>query len=514
MIMAEPEVALGRLRPLFVLEKLSPRLRSDVLADGAIGSLFGLTEKRLALLTDEIVVTRDELFTAFQSEPDGPANYQLHDQNDAPVDATISINADGSGTVDIATKKLRFPWVTLLSSNIERRLSRLDRFLAQYTLFESDAQSLRHLVARPEYSDRDFLAATAMLESSPEAFTDRLHDKLRRQGQNHRIAPIDVLPEDVRYWNHMIAPVERSATLAEYIGTELHATWRVRLDNNPIRAFHLMATTFAAPALIPRALLQSLEADTAAAVIESASDVEDPFSLEGAFEVCADRVDQDRRFVALGDRVLDRLFDDMGRLTGACALFGAIFVIATAHLAEHEVLQHRPVYWRRLAAAVHASLVVRVCGTNGINPDEIISWAMRLFGETYFLSVVSDFGVEPQWRPEWITPKILVADVFGRALAAWQRLSKDAAPPSWKERIEKTYEWILQEKIGPFAHYPAVLEGTRRPHRPTLAEFKAKNIEAAADAFNDLAKDASVYRLLSISPFIEAFGFPDEATGM
>lgn len=512
-MMAEREIDLRRWRPVFVLERLSPRLRSDVLADGSIASLCELTMKRpTAHVTSEIVVIRDELFAAFRSTTDSPAVHQLHDKNGALVDATISINQDGSGTVDIAETKVCFPWVTLLSSSIEKRLSELETFLSRYPLCERDAASLRTVLARPTYSDDDFLAIVEMLESSPEAFAERFNQKLRRQGQNHRIGPDDVLPGDVRYWDHLIAPVEGSVTLAEYIEKELRETWSRRLDKNPAQAFHSMATTFGAPALIPRALLQSLDANAAAAMIDLTAELEDPFSLEGAFEICADRVGQDQRFVALGDRLLDRLFADMGRLTGSCALYGAIFVIATAYLGEHETLQHRPVYWRRLAAAVHAALIVRVCGNGGIDPDEMISWAMRVSGEIYFLSVLSDFVAEPQWRPEWIVPKFLVADVFGRALAAWHRIPQGSGPPSWKKGIEKAYAWILQEKIGPLAHYPAVLEGTRRPHRPTLAEFKAAKFEAAVDAFRGLANDPSAERLLAISPFIEAFGFPDEAT--
>jgi hypothetical protein len=132
-------------------------------------------------------------------------------------------------------------------------------------------------------------------------------------------------------------------------------------------------------------------------------------------------------------------------------------------------------------------------------------------GDASFLAVVSDFVTEPQWRPEWIIPKVLVADVFGRALGAFDRIPRESAPPSWKERIVKAYEWVQQEHIGPFTRYPAVLEGTRRPHRPTLAEFKSANFEAAITAYQDLAGDPSADRLLSISPFIEAFGFPDDA---
>jgi hypothetical protein len=147
-IMAETEADLRRGRPLFVLEKLSRRLRSDVLADGSIVSLCELTMKRPAHLTDEIVVIRDDLFAAFRTASDSPAVHQLRDRNDALVDTTISINEDGSGTVDIAATKVRFPWVTLLSSDVEMRLSQLAAVLSRYPLRQRDADSLRALVAR------------------------------------------------------------------------------------------------------------------------------------------------------------------------------------------------------------------------------------------------------------------------------------------------------------------------------------------------------------------------------
>lgn len=508
--MAEHEPELARLRPLFVLEQLSQRLRSDVLADGSIISACGFTAKRPAQLTDDIVVVRDELFAAFRNPSDASAVCQLHDPNDAPVEATISINKDGSGTVDIADKKMRFPWVTLLSPDADKRLARLDQFLHSYPLADSDTAALRARVASPDFSDDDFLATATMLESSPETFTERLADKLRRQQGENRIAPVDVLPDDDRYWNHLLPPVVSSAMLADYIAKELDGAWHADLKADPTRALHSLAITFAAPELVPRDLLRGVDAGAIEKAIEAVSKVEDPYSILGAFELCADRA-EDQRFVALGDRLLDSLFGDMQRLTGACASFGAIFIITTGHFATHETLQHRPVFWRRLAAVAHASLVVRVCGGSGIDPKRMISWAMRLFSDAYYLSVVSDFVAEPQWRPEWIFPKILVADVFGRVAGAWHRLSQETAPPSWKEGIDKTYEWIVGEQIGVFAQYPSVLQGTRRAQQPSLAEFQ--NVPQGADAFLALANKPTAHTLLSISPFIEAFGFPNEATG-
>jgi hypothetical protein len=505
---AQPEPDLARLRPLIVLEKLSWPLRSDVLEDGSIISACGFTGKRQVQATDEIVIIRDELFAAFRNASKVTTACRLHDPNDALIDATISMNGDGSATVEIAGKKIRFPWVTLLSSDADARLAQLDEFLHRYPLSDGDTASLCALVARADFSGDDFLAAAKVFESSPETFAERLTEKVRRHEVKNRIAPVDVLPDDDRYWNHLLPSVAGSASLADYIGRELHAGWLDGLEADPVRALYRWAITFAAPELVPRSSLQTLDAEVAADALETLLGAGDPFSLAGAFEICVDWAAEDQRFVALGDRLLDSLFSDMQRLTRTCALFGAIFVITAAHFATHETLQRRPVFWRRLAAAAHGSLVVRALGGNGVDPNGIMSWAMRLFADVYYLSIVSDFVAEPQWRPEWIFPKILVADLFGRALGASRRFSQKVAPSSWKERLEKAHAWVVAEEIGAFAHYPSVLQGTRRMPRPTLAELQS--VPKVADAFLALANDPTAKTLLSISPFIEAFGFPDE----
>jgi hypothetical protein len=53
------------------------------------------------------------------------------------VEAKISINEDGFGVVETAGKAIRFPFVTLLSSNADKRLAQLDEFLHRYRLSES-----------------------------------------------------------------------------------------------------------------------------------------------------------------------------------------------------------------------------------------------------------------------------------------------------------------------------------------------------------------------------------------
>lgn len=149
-----------------------------------------------------------------------------------------------------------------------------------------------------------------------------------------------------------------SSSLAEFIDDELADEWRARLAADPKHAFGSIALTFASPALVPRSLFEGVDTGTMFELLETACGFADPFALTGAFQICADRLGQDMRFVELGDRLLYRLFGDMDRLDTACQIFAAAFVVSTAHLAEHEFLRGRPPFWRHLAAASHAALAV------------------------------------------------------------------------------------------------------------------------------------------------------------
>jgi GNAT superfamily N-acetyltransferase len=501
---------LRRLRPLYALEKLSAAIRSDVLADGAISARFGFNQTAPIRLGPSAVVPRDDLFAAFRAVADGAVPKPLRDQDNKTVNAKISIDSDGTGIVEISEHRIRFTQASLLSTDPVHRLSELDKFLPRYPLSRRHTEYVRALVVRPEYSYDDFLSTALLFGSSPQAFAEIFGEKLRQQDEHKQITREDVLPDDVRHWTHLTADIDQSSTLAEFIGGELGEQRRVRLTENPRRGFHIIGTTFASPALVPHALLGQFNSDTVLEILEATSKNDDHFTLIGAFEVCAGWVEEDQRFIALGDKLLSRLFSDLDRLVTSCGMFAAFFVIATAHLAEHEELKRKPVYWRRLAAAAHASLLVRVCGVSGSEHERVTNWAMHIAGESYFLSVVTDLAVEPQWRPEWIATNFLVADTFGRALAVWQRLRQDAALSSWKKLIEHAYEWVVHNGIGPLTQFPAVLEGVARPQRLTLAEPESGSLPQATEAYRRLASEPSIDNLLGIAPFFEAFGFPPE----
>src|SRR5262249_31830326 len=153
-----------------------------------------------------------------------------------------------------------------------------------------------------------------------------------------------------------------SGTLAEFIDHELVEERISRIADDPKIAVATISATFASPELVPFVLMQNLKPDELLEGLRSLLGFSDPFALTGAFEICADRAATDARFVELGNAILDQLLQDQKRLRSELTTYATAFVIATSHLAEHESLRKEPVFWRRLVATAHASLVTRILG--------------------------------------------------------------------------------------------------------------------------------------------------------
>jgi hypothetical protein len=130
---------------------------------------------------------------------------------------------------------------------------------------------------------------------------------------------------------------------------------------------------------------------------------------------------------------------------------------------------------------------------------------MRLIGKTFYLSVLNDAHVEPRWRPDWISPNFLAADLYGRLLHVLQRLG-EAAPTSWRKKIEDAKDSTMKD-VPPFAHaFPSLLQG-RRAKPADMPPSDAP----VSESFEEFAAKPTVENFLMFHQFTYAFGFPPDA---
>ncbi len=488
---------LARYRTLFALRRMSPELQSDVLSDGAIVERSGIGVSNPIKLPEGVVIDRKVLFSAFQKVADGAAPPEISDVDGTRCDIKIEIDGD-SGFVTLGTCRVRFPDAALLSADREKRQAVAAIILKNNTFSEQAREEFEAITSRSNFSHADFFATINIVSSSPETFATALREAAKKGS----LSTDDFLPGATAYWENITARRIGSERLLDFIFQELASERAARIAQDPSVAVDVLSLTFGGPELVPLAAMRQIDAEILLAALKRLLDYTDPVSLTGAFDICVDRA-SDVRFVELGDAILDRLTNDPKRLHNELTTFATAFVLATAHLAEHEVLRKQPVFWRRLAAASHASLVTRILGPGADDEISLLTWATRLRGKTFYLSVLNDAHVEPRWRPDWITPDYVAADIYGRLLGSLQRLG-DSAPNAWREKLESAQSSMVKDVL-PLAHtFPSVLQGSA-----PFAEQPA-NDTVIGGLYADFAREPTIGNFLYFVPVVYAFGF---ATG-
>jgi hypothetical protein len=490
----------AQIRMHFLLRHLPDAMRSDVLSDPDVAKTVGGVHRPIKLSSD-LIISREELFATFRDLFDGEVRDHITALNGDRIEAEVSSEPDGTGAITVGHTRWRFTHADLLARDAERRMAAFERVAATHTLTAAEEETWRGKLRNEPLDDDSFIEFVAVLEATPESFARSLTETLNKR----EVSPRDLLPDDRSYWDRLIPAPRGSDTLADYVATELDARRRIWIAHDLHAGLRQSAREFAAPGLVPLHLLDSHAGDLSVA-LASPTELDDHFALVGFFEICARHIGVDGRLAPVGTRLLERLLCPIESLEARCAVFGAAFVIATARLATHEELRRRPVYWRRLAAAVHASLVVRTSGIEGVNHGNLLEWAINVAGGAFFLSCLLDRAVEPRWRPEWIANRHLMADAIGRVLNAWRGLDEATRPEEWRPVVEVGERWIEETGSGLATIFPAVLEGGLQRDNLDPRSLPSN----LADIWQTFIGDPTVEHALGLAPFVFTWGVCDD----
>ena len=107
-------------------------------------------------------------------------------------------------------------------------MAAFERVAAAYTLTAAEEEAWRAPKRSAPLDDDSFSALMAAIEATPETFVVKLNDILDKRG----ISPWDLLPNEASYWDRLIPNPKISATLAEYVATELGARGRAWLTRD------------------------------------------------------------------------------------------------------------------------------------------------------------------------------------------------------------------------------------------------------------------------------------------
>jgi hypothetical protein len=168
----------------------------------------------------------------------------------------------------------------------------------------------------------------------------------------------------------------------------------------------------------------------------------DPLSQVAGFQLAAAELD-DPEFKAVGEAIFSQLLDKTHERTAAGLLFLSAALTLTGSVSGRaQTLSDWPVYARRLAWHIHASLIVRTFGHGQVDPEDIQDAIGRPLNLNYRLLELCDARTVPfnLWRGP--TTDRIHAVVVARVAQAVANIPEDKVPPAWTDLLRSKTDEI------------------------------------------------------------------------
>jgi hypothetical protein len=415
---------LRRIAAALLINPLPRSVRDDLLADRAFVAKFGITPQFNLALGGGVSVESGSLHAALRAGTAGKKTATLKLADKSKVRARLELRKSGHVSLQFKGRGINFTDADLLSGEKARRLRALKRVFAARPLLNEEERGWWATAEERSLSDHEFVTLMTELGATPEALTEALNGPMNLDAEQ-------LMPDDPAYYHRLLAPLNGSQDLLAFIGAELAINRGALLKRHRPRALRRIAYSALWQPLIPFNALGAVTPKELSLLLPA----EDPFSLLFGFEVCRARVSDRPDCGPLGTRFLEKLIGG-GELSQARNyIFSACATIASGHIRRAAKASASPLLWTRLAAFTHAGVLTHALqGLN--NPKGFFEWSVENFGAQYLWHGAIDRREAPRWRPDWVSPEHLHAELIGRANAALHASGTEHCPPEWQTLIE------------------------------------------------------------------------------
>jgi hypothetical protein len=339
--------------------------------------------------------------------------------------ATLGQGPGGKATIIVSGKGFSFKDADLLAEDVDVRVAALERVLAERPLSEDEERAWLEIARIRAFSDDEYDELMTELSNTPEGLSSALAEP---QGLNSNA----MMPSAPQYYHRLTAKLGDAATLQDFRDGELKAERASLMERNADLGLRRAAFGAVARRLGEVELFSSVSAESVRKLLAA----DDPYSLVFGFELCCAGIGRDGGFSDLGEAFLNKLFDNEKGLK-RCEIYSACALVAMVEIRRAARASAAPVFWTRHAAFTHAGVLVdalaRLPDTRGF-----WRWAMEGFYGYYNWSGVVDKREAPGWRPEWIAPEILYAQLFRRVCEAFDGVAAGDRPLAWFDIIERS----------------------------------------------------------------------------
>lgn len=409
-----------------MMQKMPEVVSQAILSDPvSLASLELPTEDSIRLFEHRFL--RKHLLAAVRSIADGKS-LSMSSANGLLKVEEGRLEPDGSAVLIAGEEAARFANAGLLGQDADLRRQTLEKLLATEDLSSAVEEKLRGWVSSGPLDDTKFLEVETLVDATPKAVYRQLVTQLKTG-----LAFNELVPEDRVFFEELLG-VPPPETLGKY-----RAEWLVRSASlDPVRRARWIALT--APIAVLRgelavAAAHELDRKVRLRLARFLTEGSDPLSQVAGFQLAAAELD-DPEFRAVADAILPQLVDNTHERTAASLLFLSAALILTGSVSGRaQTLGDWPVYARRLAWHIHASLIVRTFGLGQVDPEVMQDAVGRPLTLNYRLLELCDARTVPfnLWRGP--TTDRLHAVVLARIAQSVANIPEEKVPSEWTDLL-------------------------------------------------------------------------------
>ena len=309
----------------------------------------------------------------------------------------------GFPTLDLSRSGARIPLteVASLSANRSVRLRFLKQLAADLLLPREASTRWRRILYRRPLNDAEVDELYADFLDTPR----RMSHLVRRQARGGNLPLSSLVPQSKRYFERLIGIYDGSNTISEYAqgGARrlLEGLRKRRVSRDQRSALLWQALLLSVHPSITETICElEFPSEDIKDVVEQLGVKDDPFSCTGAIEI---GLSTRQPAPSLQRGIAELVHAILGNAgeppADSSELFAACLILVDGQLVRSGLLAGGPPFYRRLAAACHASVLTRALLEAGIDTRGFCEFARAQGGAAFYFGAIADMRLEPGWAP-------------------------------------------------------------------------------------------------------------------
>ena len=399
-----------------------------------------------------------------------------------PEDDNIILTYQRAGS----SNRKKMPELTLLAPDPQARITALRAMLDR---FGPTASDMNHLLSDLESREPNEIELAAIFREAAGGVATVQGALLRKAHFGQPIGALDILPQDLAYFEHFVGPQPETRDPEQYIRDTLIPYRKALLDRDLNRGLDICCLGALRDDLCPGQWTAHLGDDAMWDALSTCGANRTPISLLGALDVALYR-QNDERFREYAARAVMKLCDDGFGHQQDIGFYRLLWIFTRFTFNRINLIENgskQPGFWKRMCAWMQAQFISRaLSGTPSvIAMDSLEEWSMSSMALVGAYAELVDAREEPMLLfTERVPSSDLRCEILGRLVALRSRHANEGQSVPHSEEIDRALGRAQECGNWLKCFFPGPLEGHRRPIAPVPEEL--------AGILNDAVPDISL----------------------